>query len=166
MTLAWRIRGEVMTIQQALDRCLEDIRSGGATVDDCLRRYPEFAGELRPLLRMAARLEAANDVHPSKAFKARLRQQLTADEAAPPRRSFSWKLALIWVVVSALLITALIWLGIVFEASGRISTPIPPMTLLTPSIYVRSSPQDSSSFHVVSAHIAAAGEFIASSSST
>ncbi len=161
MTLAWRIRGEVMTIQQALDRCLEDIRSGSATVDDCLRRYPEFAGELRPLLRMAARLEAANDVRPSKAFKARLRQQLTADDPAPARRSFSWKLALIWVVLSAILITALIWLGIVFEAAGRISTPIPPMTLLTPSTYFQTASQHSFSFHA-----AASGEFASASSST
>ena len=36
-----------------LDRCLARVQSGAATVEDCLRDYPELADQLGPLLRTA-----------------------------------------------------------------------------------------------------------------
>ncbi|HJX41977.1 MAG TPA: DUF5667 domain-containing protein [Anaerolineales bacterium] len=38
-----------------LDRCLARVQSGAATVEDCLRDYPELADQLGPLLRTALR---------------------------------------------------------------------------------------------------------------
>ena len=130
MTLAWRIRGETMTIQQALDQCLEDIRSGAASVEDCLRRYPEFANDLRPLLRMARRLESADEVRPGRAYKSRLRKQLVGEENKPKRGFFPWRMMLVGVLLGALILGALIWFGSTFEAAGGSITPLPPMTLL------------------------------------
>ncbi len=121
-----------MTIQQALDQCLEDIRSGAASVEDCLRRYPEFADDLRPLLRMARRLESADEIRPGRAYKARLRKQLVGEDK-PKRGFFPWRMMLVGVLLAALILGALIWFGSTFEAAGGSITPLPPMTLLTPA---------------------------------
>ncbi len=129
MTLAWRIKGETMTIQQALDRCLDDIQTGRASAEECLRRYPEFADELRPMLRLAARLESANEVRPSRAYKSHLRKQLMGEEKPTRRPTLSWRLVLLWILLSAILIGALVWLGITFQAAGG---SLPPMTLIIP----------------------------------
>jgi len=42
--------------EEALDRCIEAARSGGDP-EEILRRHPEIAGEVRPLLALAAELE-------------------------------------------------------------------------------------------------------------
>ncbi len=128
MIYSLRIKGETMTIQQALDQCLEDIRSGGASVEECLRRYPEFADDLRPLLRMAKRLESADEVRPSRAYKSRLRKQLVGEEK-PKRRFFPWRMVLVGVLFVALILGALIWFGSSFQAAGGSITPLPPMSL-------------------------------------
>ena len=44
-------------LTQALDECLTLLKEGEATLDECLARYPGYAGELRPLL------ETALEVH-------------------------------------------------------------------------------------------------------
>src|SRR3989337_1713397 len=46
-----------------LDRCLARVQSGAATVEDCLRDYPELADQLGPLLRTA--LQAGDLLAPS-----------------------------------------------------------------------------------------------------
>lgn len=40
-------------VGEVLDRCLARIQAGSATVEDCLRNYPELADQLAPLLRTA-----------------------------------------------------------------------------------------------------------------
>lgn len=129
-TLAWRYKGVTMTIVEVLDRCLDEIGSGRASVDDCLRRYPEFADDLRPLLRTANRLETAGEVRAPRAFKSNLRKQLTGEE--PRAYRFSWRLLFLWLFLSAIAVGALIWLGITFQAAGGSFTPLPPMTWLIP----------------------------------
>ncbi len=114
-----------MTIQEALDRCLEDISVGNLSVDECLARYPQYASQLRPLLRTAARLEAANEVRPSRAFKSNLRKQLTSDSDKPRRRFFSLRAFFVWTVILLLIVSFAVWMGINFEVAGRSSTPIP-----------------------------------------
>ncbi|MBI4214207.1 MAG: hypothetical protein HY534_07865, partial [Chloroflexi bacterium] len=42
------------SLPDILDRCLDDIRDGRATLDECLARYPEFRADLEPLLQVAA----------------------------------------------------------------------------------------------------------------
>lgn len=43
-------------IEEALDRCISELQ-GGAAAGDCLRSYPDKAGELEPLLRTATLLK-------------------------------------------------------------------------------------------------------------
>lgn len=43
-----------LPIDQIVDRCIEEIRGGRATVEECLLRYPEHRHELEPLLHAAA----------------------------------------------------------------------------------------------------------------
>jgi hypothetical protein len=47
-----------LSIDEILDRCIDDIRGSRATVDECLTRYAEHRAELEPLLRMVASLSA------------------------------------------------------------------------------------------------------------
>lgn len=43
-------------IADALDQCIEDMRSGRATLEDCLIRHPELRDDLEPLLRIATNI--------------------------------------------------------------------------------------------------------------
>lgn len=41
-----------------LDQCLADLASGQATIESCLKRYPNHAGQLSPLLLVAEKVRA------------------------------------------------------------------------------------------------------------
>ena len=92
-----------------LDQCLADIRAQRATVADCLVRYPDAADELKPLLEMAAALEATQDVQPSAAFKGATRARLArlqppVNARARPRAAWfslggSWRYAAVALVI-------------------------------------------------------------------
>lgn len=47
-----------LPIGEIVDRCVEEIRGGRSTVEDCLLRYPELRRDLEPLLRAAEALSA------------------------------------------------------------------------------------------------------------
>jgi hypothetical protein len=114
-----------MTIQEVLDRCLEDIHSGSASAEECLARYPQYAAELRPLLRTAARLENVNEIRPNRAFKSRLRKQLTGEDKKPRRRFFTLHTFVVWAVIVLLVTIFAVWMSISFEVAGHATTPMP-----------------------------------------
>ncbi len=58
-----------------LDECLEKLLVEGATIEQCLQRYPEQAPELEPLLRTALEAKEASAIQPRAEFKARARYQ-------------------------------------------------------------------------------------------
>jgi len=58
------------SFDEILSECLNDIEAGQATIEECLRRYPEQAEALRPLLQTAAALRALPPIEPSAAFQA------------------------------------------------------------------------------------------------
>ena len=66
----------------ALEDCL-DRRVHGEGLEECLRRYPRFAGRLRPLLQAALELEGAVAPSPSEAFKQNTRATLISRIQAP-----------------------------------------------------------------------------------
>lgn len=81
-----------------LEDCFIRVRSGEATVEDCLAQYPEYADELRRLIVAASHLERGRGIRPSSTFKARGRAQLRAHMQARPRNRFGrW-----WASVSPL----------------------------------------------------------------
>ncbi|MFQ5340669.1 MAG: DUF5667 domain-containing protein [Anaerolineae bacterium] len=70
-----------MNLTDALEHCLRDLEAG-ATVDECVARYPEFADELGPLLQTATALREAPHIAPSLNFKQATRQRILS--LSPP----------------------------------------------------------------------------------
>src|SRR5450830_1425614 len=64
------------SVAKILARCLEDIENGLATVDECLRRHPEQAEELRPHLELHQQMARMRRPEPSPTGEQRGRQQL------------------------------------------------------------------------------------------
>ena len=62
--------------EDILVQCIEDIKAGRCSLEDCLARYPSISKQLEPLLRIAVEIREAPDVKPSTAFKVRARVQL------------------------------------------------------------------------------------------
>ncbi len=93
------------------DECLERIVVDGETLEQCLKRYPEQAAELKPLLETVLAVKEASAVEPRPEFKARARYRFRSalqEKAAPKRRPFfGWvprwatALAIILVVLMA-----------------------------------------------------------------
>ena len=80
----------------ALDDCLNLVRVG-ASIKDCLARYPEYAGELEPLLRLASGVKSVPTPRPdSVAVQSNLQRMLDAAQEAAARRQkrrlsrFAW----------------------------------------------------------------------------
>lgn len=72
-------------LEGVLESCLNEVRRGTSTIDECLARYPKHAAQLEPLLRTAGRLARVGEVRPAATFKARARAKLTRHMQAHPR---------------------------------------------------------------------------------
>lgn len=59
--------------------CIEDVKSGRAGIEDCMRQYPRLGDELEPLLKLAVAIEPPLEVSPSSAFKSKARSRLIAE---------------------------------------------------------------------------------------
>jgi hypothetical protein len=59
--------------EEVLVQCIEDIKAGKSSMEDCLDRYPSMREQLEPLLRIALEIRQPPDVKPSAAFKAKAR---------------------------------------------------------------------------------------------
>ncbi len=76
-----------MVLEWMLDECLRQIMSGEATLEQCLRRYPKQAGELRPMLQAAVRMRAGRRAAPAPAYKKRARSMLADYSKAHPHQA-------------------------------------------------------------------------------
>lgn len=68
-------------LEDILDRCLERLLAGEATVEECLESYPRHAAELEPLLRTAAHTSRAVGFRPDEEARARVRRALRLEMA-------------------------------------------------------------------------------------
>ncbi|MBE0431618.1 MAG: hypothetical protein IBX67_07305 [Dehalococcoidia bacterium] len=59
--------------EDILTECIEDVKAGRSSIDDCLDRHPSVRERLEPLLRIALEIRGVPDVKPSPAFKVRAR---------------------------------------------------------------------------------------------
>jgi hypothetical protein len=105
------------------EECLELVLVKGETIDECLRRYPEHAQELKPLLETATATKKATAVQPTPEFRERARQQFYAALRQMPaqkkRAGFSWVGPPRWAtVVAVILAMLLVSGGTVAAASG------------------------------------------------
>jgi hypothetical protein len=62
--------------EDILAECIDDIKAGKASVEDCLNRYPSTREQLEPLLRIALEIRELPDVKPSPSFKMKARVRL------------------------------------------------------------------------------------------
>ncbi len=82
------------------DECLERIVVDGETLEQCLKRYPEQAAELKPLLETVLAVKEASAVEPRPEFKARARYEFRSAirTVAPKRRLPLFGLRPRWVM--------------------------------------------------------------------
>ncbi len=97
-------------LETILDTCLYQIEEGGSNIDECLARYPEQAGELKPLLMAATKLACVREVVPDPSYKARARMQLNVYmQQHPQRRRVSplfWRFSIVLATVLTLFIAS------------------------------------------------------------
>ena len=75
--------------ERALDVCLDALREGRWTVDECLRQYPRHADALRPRLTTAAALQQAYAAAaPGPAFSARARERFLVAGGKPLEEAY------------------------------------------------------------------------------
>ena len=105
-----------MKKEDILANCIDEIRAGKCTLEDCLARYPHLSDELRPLLKIALGIQA-EEVTPSPEFIQRARKRLLEamqPSVAPVERRgmdiFGWlkPLALARRPIVAVIIVALL----------------------------------------------------------
>jgi hypothetical protein len=76
-----------------LNECLERLLVKGETIEQCLRRYPGQAAELKPLLKTALVTKRVSAIQPRADFKARARYQFRSalkEAAAKSRPPLGW----------------------------------------------------------------------------
>ncbi len=60
--------------EDILVQCIDDIKAGRSSIEDCLDRYPSMREQLEPLLRIALEIrEPPPDIKPSSSFKVKAR---------------------------------------------------------------------------------------------
>jgi hypothetical protein len=64
---------ELKKFEDILVQCIEDIKAGRSSIEDCLNRYPSVREQLEPLLRIALEIREPPDVKPSLSFKVKAR---------------------------------------------------------------------------------------------
>ena len=108
-----------------LDECLERMLTGGETLDECLRSYPQYEDELRPLLETALITRQATEITPRPEFRERARYQFEAalrdmEEKKQRRSFFNWGWQPRWATaaVAVVLVLLLSGGGTVAAASG------------------------------------------------
>ncbi|GAB4442102.1 MAG: hypothetical protein Kow00120_10900 [Anaerolineae bacterium] len=111
----------------AFDECIDRL-AAGASIDDCLRAYPQLAPALRAMLEAGLQVRRANP-HPLEVARARSRVRARLeDHLAPPRQTHPWWLGqLTWV---SLLVVAAVAVGVILTtlrqdemAGGASATP-------------------------------------------
>ncbi len=113
-----------LSFEAVFDACLEEIICFNKDVDDCLKKYPEHADELKPLLNTVAASREAAQIYPRREFKARARYEFYAavDDMASQKK-FTWfSLTSKWiqVTVSAAIGLLITGTGVLAASSGSL----------------------------------------------
>jgi len=77
--------------EDILAECIDNVKVGKASIEDCLGRYPSMRGQLEPLLRIALEIREPPDVEPSPSFKMKARVRLMEQiHGRPAARRWPW----------------------------------------------------------------------------
>ncbi len=108
----------------ALAASLDAVRDGVTSIDQCLSRYEEFAAELEPLLRVAARVQAAGRIEPADDARATARFVLLQAAAAKSRPAPIAPLAVVrrrsWLALAPAAMAALLFAAIAVPVLGSV----------------------------------------------
>jgi hypothetical protein len=74
-----------MKKEEILANCIEEIRGGKSTIEECVKRYPHLGNELRSLLEIAVCLKP-DEVTPSPEFKERAKMHLFDEVQSEPMK--------------------------------------------------------------------------------
>jgi Domain of unknown function (DUF5667) len=103
-----------MKKEEILAKCIEEVRNGKSTVDECIQRYPALGKELRAMLEIAASIKP-DEVSPSPEFKARTGLHLF-DEAQQPASVKTTGRFRSWFALTPVKVAASVMLGVVIFA--------------------------------------------------
>lgn len=111
-------------IEEILIQCIEDIKAGKASLNDCLDRYPDMRHDLEPLLRVALSIKESSDIKPSNAFKVRARinlmEHIHASQAGKRavRSSYQAGVSHVWFTGWARAVATAVAVILVMSAAG------------------------------------------------
>lgn len=126
-------------IERVLDRCVQQMQQGKATLEDCLSRYPAHRAELAELLPLVVDLRQAPQVSLSPASVREGRRQLLEQIQPRPRPGWSlrsalplgWRqggqplftarrLSMAWILVIAAVVSLMAGGGVVYAADAAV----------------------------------------------
>jgi hypothetical protein len=126
------------------NECLERLLVEGETVEQCLRSYPEQAGELEPLLQTALATRQASAIQPRPEFRARARYQfgLALQEIEERRRRpfFAWQPRWATVVATVLVLLLAGSSTVVAAGNSMPDEPLYPVKLATEQVRLALTP--------------------------
>ncbi len=127
--------------EKALQECLRDVEQGSSNVDECLRRYPQYAQQLEPVLLTSAYLQRGREARPSAAFKTRVRTKLLQQMYARPRQRPQSKFMFMRLAVSfAIVLLALLVAGTAYAQSALPGNAFYPLKLASENVWRSVSP--------------------------
>ncbi|MGI2335830.1 MAG: DUF5667 domain-containing protein [Dehalogenimonas sp.] len=109
-----------ITIEDIFEECLDAVICGTASVETCIKKYPEQAAELAGLLDTALSISSSPDIEPSPGAKMRVRYALNeklADITRPQNKPF-WRFGWANAVATIVLSLSLAGGGLAFAAGG------------------------------------------------
>ena len=80
-----------MATTNILDRCIRQIETGKASVEQCVSRFPAYRRELERVLPLVARLTSARSVKPSLEFRQQSQERLMRRLPIRPKRAASFR---------------------------------------------------------------------------
>ncbi len=138
-------------INEILIQCIDDIRAGRTSLEECLERYSDIRRELEPLLKIALSIEESPNIRPSDAFKVRARVGLmehiassqsgkrtagSAPQASIGRRWFSGWVKAVTITVAAILFVSAAGTGTAFASQSSLpGNTLYPVKLATEQIW-------------------------------
>ena len=127
--------------ENVLQDCLLSLERGDSNIDECLRRHPNYAVQLAPILLTSMDLERGMLARPSPAFKARVRGRLIEEMRAHPRKSLRFHFMWMRVATSfAAMLLALLVAGTVYAQGVLPGNPFYGWKLVSENIWRVMSP--------------------------
>lgn len=126
----------VTKLDIALEQCLEQLRTGEATVEQCLQRYPELQEQLWPMLAAAAQVQELGEFKPRPEFRMQTRAMLHGYMRASPRRRPGFSSGFLRLATSlGVVVLALVSTGAALAQSALPGDPLYPVKLTTEQVW-------------------------------